>query len=216
MKYADPCVEHAKKAIRQEIRQRRNLITSEQSRKSGKAALKHLLAHPTYFNAKHIACFLSFDGEISTQAIIEQLIIDKTRCYLPKLKPMKPNRLWFLPYTHETKLIPNKLKIPEVDLAVNHAIRISQLDIILMPLVAFDIKGNRLGMGGGYYDATLAHLVGAKEKPLCFGLAFEEQKVDSIPSQPWDYPLDGIFTQKDFYSFEKNTDSTTTAFVAHK
>ncbi|WP_444996184.1 5-formyltetrahydrofolate cyclo-ligase [Aliikangiella sp. IMCC44359] len=195
-------IENLKKSIRANFRQLRNSITSEQATLAGKQLCNHLVAHPAYDRAENITCFLSFDGEIDTTPVVNQLIRDKKICYLPKLKPNKPNRLWFMPYSEDTPLKANKLNIQEVDLPVNHAIRVSELDLILMPLVAFDSTGNRLGMGGGFYDATLAHLKNAPRRPLCIGLAYEQQRVEKIPAEPWDFPLDGILTDKGFCSFQ--------------
>lgn len=192
-----------KAQIRQQIRKLRQSISPEQSLKAGNTLVNQITQHPIYTTSQNIACFLSFDGEISTQPLIERLWQDKKSCFLPKLKPNKPNRLWFMPYQFQQQLIPNRLGIPEVDLPVNHAMRISQLDLILMPLVAFDPLGNRLGMGGGFYDATLAYLNedNALKLPYLHGLAFDEQKQAAIPTDAWDIKLDGVFTEKQHYSF---------------
>ena len=82
-------------------------------------------------------------------------------------------------------------------------VRAWQLDAIFMPLVAFDDKGSRLGMGAGYYDVSLAHLRNRKfwRKPLLIGVAFECQKVRHIPSEPWDVSLDAVITEKKIYSY---------------
>jgi len=63
-----------------------------------------------------------------------------------------------------------------------------------MPLVAFDKKGNRLGMGAGYYDRTFGTL--SNQKIKLFGLGFEVQQVDAIPTEEWDIALDGMITEK--------------------
>ena len=153
----DP-IQQQKKIIRQEIRQLRKSISQEKSQQAAQELAKRLKVDSRYKNALNIACFISFDAEINTNPLIDMLFYDCKKVYLPKLKPVKPNRLWFMPYQQNSKLLDNRIGIPEVDLTVNHAIAVSKLDIILMPLVAFDLKGNRLGMGGGFYDATLAHL----------------------------------------------------------
>jgi len=192
-------IQQQKSQIRAHIRRLRRNISQTAASEAGFALAKWLHQLPQYPSAKHIACFWSFDGEIDTAPVINQLLKDKGRCYLPKLRPTKPNRLWFMPYTQGQTLDKNKLGIPEVDLPVNHAIAVSDIDILFMPLVAFDQMGNRLGMGGGYYDATLAPIKSAG--PLCIGLAFEAQKVATIPIEPWDFPLAGVLTEKSFYDF---------------
>lgn len=192
-----------KAEIRQTVRQLRQSVTQQAALNAATDISDKMTQLPFYQQSSHIACFLSFDGEIGTQFIIERLLQDKNQCFLPKLRPTKPNRLWFMPYQRNTPLEQNRFGIAEPNLPVNQARAVSQLDIILMPLVAFDDQGNRLGMGGGFYDATLAHL--AKEdhqsQPKCIGIAYDDQKVTDIPAEPWDFPLDGVLTEKAFYDF---------------
>jgi 5-formyltetrahydrofolate cyclo-ligase len=199
-------IQQQKQKIRNKVRKIRSQITGVQATKAGLALAEQLKKNEKYIKAKHIACFLSFDGEIETKALIDMVIKDKGICYLPKLKPTKPNRLWFMPYHSNSKLDKNRLGIPEVNLPVNHAIAVSKIDLILMPLVAFDLEGNRIGMGGGFYDATLSHLVAKKfayncPKPLSLGIAYQQQMIKKAPSQDWDFPLDGVLTEENLYWF---------------
>ncbi len=71
----------------------------------------------------------------------------------------------------------------------------NEINVFLLPLVAFDVSGNRLGHGGGFYDKLLSHFQGAKK----IGLAFELQKVDSIPAQAHDIKLDEVITESQIY-----------------
>ena len=72
-----------------------------------------------------------------------------------------------------------------------------------MPLVGFDLNGYRLGMGGGFYDTSLAYLRrrSAWKKPFLMGIAYECQKVETLPRDPWDIPLDAVLTEKKLYRF---------------
>ncbi len=79
--------------------------------------------------------------------------------------------------------------------------RVSQLDIVLFPLVAFDSSGGRLGMGGGFYDRTFAHLLNSRKRPGFVGVAYEEQQVASLPIEPWDIPLDAVVTPEKIYEW---------------
>lgn len=195
-------IQQQKKIIRQQFRQIRNKITGKQAEQAGLALAEQFKNIPEFQSAKNIACFISFDGEINTKPLIEMIIKDKDVCYLPKLKPNKPNRLWFLPYAKGVQLVNNRLGIPEVDLPVNHALAVSKLDLILIPLVAFDNQGNRLGMGGGFYDTSLAHLSNRTgSRPQCIGVAYQQQMVDAIPLEAWDFALDGVLTQQQSYRF---------------
>ncbi len=78
-----------------------------------------------------------------------------------------------------------------------------ELDLVFLPLVAFDRVGHRVGMGGGYYDRTFAFVQQMHHKPILIGLAYEMQQVDGLPFCTWDIPLDGVLTEKQLRLFQK-------------
>jgi 5-formyltetrahydrofolate cyclo-ligase len=118
-------------------------------------------------------------------------------CFLPILHPLKKNRLWFIEYTPDTHLAPNRFGILEPTRAGKGLVPAWSLDLVLMPVVAFDCKANRLGMGLGYYDMTFKlHQRHAFSPPVLLGLAYEFQCVAKLPVDSWDVPLDGIVTEK--------------------
>ena len=96
-----------------------------------------------------------FDGEISTDKLIKTLWAQDKHVYLPVLHPFNPNHLLFLRYLPDTPMLKNKFGIWEPKLNVQNVLPLDELDILFTPLVAFDKQGNRLGMGGGFYDRTL-------------------------------------------------------------
>lgn len=199
-----PEVQAQKSVIRQKVRKLRNQISPRESLVAGEHLCEHLVSMKQYRDAHSVACFLSFDGEINTAPLISALHQDNKICLLPYLRPSKPNKLWFMPYGKGDRLLKNRLGIPEVSKPINYAHRISTIDLLLMPLVAFDIKGNRLGMGGGFYDATLSHILEPgfiHRRPQCYGIAFERQKMEDLPNEPWDFPLDGAITENTIYRF---------------
>jgi len=190
-----------KSKFRQEIREGRKRVANHNRKQAEHQISTQLSSNINFVDSHHIACFLSFDGEISTNTIIDRIICSGRHCYLPKIKPLKPNQLWFMPYHLSSEMKNNRFGIAEVDLRANHAKRLSELDLVLVPLVAFDLNGNRLGMGGGFYDATFAHLRKSTKRPKFIGLAWQNQLLDKLPSDPWDLPLDGVCTEQRFYSF---------------
>ncbi len=97
-----------------------------------------------------MALFLSFDGELDTQPLIDQLWRAGKRVYLPVLHPFSPGNLLFLHYHPQSQLIVNRLKIREPKLDVRDVLPLAELDVLVTPLVAFDVSGQRLGMGGGF------------------------------------------------------------------
>ena len=178
--------------LRTEVRQRRRALTPQQQQQAAHQAAQQVADHPRIQAAHSVAIFLSFDGELPTRPAIERLWSLGKRVVLPVLHPFSPGHLLFLDYQPDTELIPNRLRISEPGLDVRHILPLPQLDVILTPLVAFDDSGQRLGMGGGFYDRTLAHW--RTHGPYPIGLAHECQQVETIPTEAWDVPLPEIIT----------------------
>lgn len=188
--------------IRQRMReQRRTMSKPEQQQRA--LQLSAMLIHSRFFtHSQHIAMYLANDGEINPHWLIEAAWQQDKRCYLPVLGLRPGNRLWFIPYDPDSTLVHNRFGIPEpVHARRQRLLKAHSLDLILMPLVAFDQQGNRLGMGGGFYDRTLSFLRQRHSwrKPRLIGLAYEFQRVDRLPSQEWDVPLDAIVTEDRIY-----------------
>jgi 5-formyltetrahydrofolate cyclo-ligase len=187
--------------IRKFIRsQRAKLLQHEQTDAANK-----IFAHISHLGLitrhQHFACYLPSRGEVDTHPIIDRIWEFKKRCYLPVLHWSKQNKLQFMPFAPDTTLKKNRYGIHE---PIHNASLIHPpwaIDIIFMPLVAFDIQGHRIGMGGGYYDRTLNFLLRRDTwtKPKLVGLAYEFQKVDLIENQPWDVPLNCIITEQAIY-----------------
>ncbi|OCG09115.1 5-formyltetrahydrofolate cyclo-ligase [Gilliamella sp. wkB178] len=176
--------------IRQTMRRRRRELSPSQRHIAQQAIYSKISAHPRVNSAKNIAIFLSFDGEINTQPIIEYLWQQNKSVYLPIIHPFAPKHLLFLNYTAKTPLIKNQFGILEPPLNVLNVIPLPELDIIFTPLVAFDDRGYRMGMGGGFYDRMLANYQEQQIFPI--GLAFACQKVEKIANKPWDVQLPEI------------------------
>lgn len=178
--------------LRTLIRQRRNSLSDEQQRTASFALRDRLLSIVSA--QQTIALYLTNDGEIDTSPIIDSLKEQNTRLLFPVLHPFKKGYLNFQSVNRETQWTLNKYKINEPQLNSITTTPISNIDVILMPLVAFDQQGNRLGMGGGYYDRTLAQIQSLPAKPKLIGLAHDCQEVDSLPYEDWDVPIDAIVT----------------------
>ncbi|MCK3657844.1 5-formyltetrahydrofolate cyclo-ligase [Pasteurellaceae bacterium Pebbles2] len=181
-----------RKTLRQQIRQTRQNLTALQQQQAAQSLTQQALALIEQRQAQHIALYLSFDGEISTQLLIEKLWQQGKNVYLPVLHPFAKGHLLFLNHRPDTALIKNKFGIFEPQLAVQNVFPAEKLDIIFTPLVAFDLQGNRLGMGGGFYDRTLANWQHKNFVPV--GLAHQCQQVKSLPVESWDIPLFAILS----------------------
>lgn len=179
---------------------RRNLSNSEQKTASSKLFTR-LTTHPKILNAKKIAISLSFDGEIDTFPFIKWCWAKNKQIYLPVIHPFSKGYLLFLQYSDRSEMIINQYKIAEPKLDLSHVCPIQALDLIFTPLVAFDNNGNRIGMGGGYYDRMLTPWFKNKTGPYPIGLAHNLQQVDKLPVEHWDVPLPEIITPSAHYFY---------------
>lgn len=185
--------------IRKAIRQKRQRLSKAQQHTAAWQLCSQVLSHPKVQNAQTIALFLSFDGEIDTQPLISQLWSLNKQVCLPILHPFHHHHLLFLRYSASTRLIKNRFSILEPRLNVNDVIPLSNIDIIFTPLVAFDKQGQRLGMGGGFYDRTLEDWHHKSFYPM--GLAHTCQLVNKLPIANWDIPLPEIITPEKIWHF---------------
>lgn len=174
--------------LRQSMRLKRQSLTASQQAQAAESIIPQALSLIESYQASHIAFYLPFNGEISPIPLMELLLQQGKKLYLPLLHPFTSGQLLFLNYDCKTSLKFNRLGIQEPMLDVRNIIPLQELEMIFTPLVACDKAGNRLGMGGGFYDRTLAqapHLISV-------GLAHECQQVEQLPIESWDMPLDHI------------------------
>ncbi len=165
---------------------------------AGLAAAK-LFVNLPFFQAEYIACYLPTEHEFDTQPIVNILSQSTRRCYLPMITEQKS--VQFSRYVAGDSLVANQFGILEPSEQIE-VIAPEKLDVVLMPLVAFDNYGHRLGMGGGYYDRTFNFLQHQpKRRVKMIGIAYALQQADSIVSDPWDIKLDGVITEKGYIKF---------------
>lgn len=184
--------------LRQNIRALRRNISPAQQADHGQRLAEKVLLQASFTHSQRIAVYLPNDGEIDPVHIIEQAWSQNKQIYLPVLSAHE-NSLLFAPYELDSLMCRNQFGIDEPDCAPEHWLKAEQMDLILLPLVAFDEEGNRMGMGGGFYDRSLANIRENKKKTQLIGLAHEIQKIDLLDTQSWDVPLDGIATEAKFY-----------------
>ena len=208
-----------KQSTRNALRKQRRSLSQEQQQEaaSNLAALAQTL--PLFLNAKQVAFYLPHDGEINPLPLLELALKQGKNCYLPKIHPANKPYLLFAPYFSEQSLLKNRYGILESTISWTQAKMPHELDVVFTPLVAFDNKGNRLGMGKGYYDYSFAFLRThhySKQQvqafgltrfkrhtqfqklnappPKLIGLAHHFQQVENIPTTQWDVPLNMIVT----------------------
>ncbi|MDC0088741.1 5-formyltetrahydrofolate cyclo-ligase [Porticoccaceae bacterium] len=183
--------------IRNSIRDKRRALTAAQQHTAA-VQLADLLCRQDFFlSAKRIGIYLANDGEIDPAHIIDAAFKDNKACFLPVIDPLTLNSLHFAEYRHGDVLQENRFGIPEPQLRSATIAPLWSLDLILVPLVAFDRDGNRIGMGGGFYDRSLASRSGQSSNTTLVGLAHQCQEIVSISHQSWDIPLHKIATDQE-------------------
>lgn len=191
-----------RQTLRKSIREKRKAISESQQQTFAHQAAKTAMRWLETFDPKKIALYLTNDGELDTQPLINELWKMEKAVYVPVLHPFHSGYLIFLEYSSVTPMVKNQYGIFEPKLNVSKLIPVSQLDVIFTPLVAFDRLGNRMGMGGGYYDRSLAHLYDGAGSPEIVGFAHECQRVERLPVETWDIPLSKIITPEKIYTCE--------------
>lgn len=184
--------------LRKKMNHMRKHISYRYKHMSSVAVTKNALNYLPIKKAKNIALFFSINGELNTYSLIYELLKNKKKIYLPVIHPFSFNQLLFIRYNYFTKLKINRLKIPEPKLNITDLIPLKLLDVIIMPILAFDHYGNRLGMGGGFYDRTLQN--NDQYKLLLIGLAYDFQRVPKLEKENWDVSLSSIITPYKIYS----------------
>lgn len=179
-------------SIRQYMRAQRNQLSPQQQLAEAKKLSQQLFNLPAMQRAQNIAVYLANDGEIDPVVFSERAIYRGKDIALPSMHPLKKGHMEFGPYHGKRRK--NQFGIEEPNNKYNSMLQGKQLDIVLMPLVAFDAQGGRLGMGGGYYDRTFEFLKNSQQKPKLIGLAHDFQQVESLPIESWDIPLNAIIT----------------------
>lgn len=169
---------------------RDNLNPEEQTLKNKKIAEK-LESLQIFKKASHVLFYYSVKGEVDTLELIERNI-DSKQLYLPVIQGK--SHFQAIPIKKPLELKRGFEGIPEPILSPT-GINDEKIELVITPGVAFDKKGNRIGMGKGYYDRYFQSGL----KSIKIGLAYEEQILDSVPKDPYDEPVDLVVTDQNIY-----------------
>ena len=174
--------------LRNELRQRRQAL-SRQTRLAAAAAVSDNFKQlPRWTEASSIGLYLANDGEVDTLPLSKLCRGRGMRLYLPVIN--SDSSLSFAEWATDAQLSGNRFGIDEPPAAAPRC-PVGALDILVLPLVGWDRRGGRLGMGGGFYDRTLATAGG----PLLVGLAYSVQELPRVPTDAWDIAVDFIVTE---------------------
>ncbi len=191
-----------KMKLRRHMYHVRTELTDEMCHQATKSITNHFLQSQLFKQSQHIAVYHAVANEVDTHLVVERIWQSDKTCYLPVLSESSQRtvpQLCFAHYTSQTELQKNCYGINEPIEAEYCSWQV--LDIVLVPLLAFDADAYRLGMGKGYYDATFADLLepqngSVKKAPYLLGLAYAFQEVAFLPRDQWDIQLRGILTEK--------------------
>lgn len=198
--------------LRRMLRKARRALTPSEQRQAALGLYRQLAQHPLFRRAKHISLYLPMDGEIDPRLLLRAAQRRGKATYLPVLSAWPRTKMVFQRVRPGEKLKPNRFRILEPRINVGQQRKVWALDLVLLPLVGFDDAGGRLGMGGGFYDRSLAYLSRRSHwrKPILLGLAHECQKVERLAQASWDVPLEGTVTDRKWY-FAEGTPLESTA-----
>ena len=201
-------IKEQRKIVRKKSRERRHALSFREQQIASQSLTKMIQRQPFFLRSKTFGYYIANDGEIDPAPVLNlNLNLKKSikkDFYLPVLQPLNTGKLWFLLHDDNeyktSSMQLNRFGIPEPRAAGNPR-SLFALDVVFMPLVAFDKSGGRLGMGGGFYDRSFSFKKdNAHKKPLLIGLAHHCQEWESLPTESWDIPLDAIMTDTGIFA----------------
>lgn len=182
-----------KKLLRLQINKKRRDLSEDFQQQASQLICAKLARHPKVLSATTVATYHSIHGEANPFPLVKSL--DK-QWLLPIVSGEK---MQFVNFHHQGNLIKNGYGILE-PIDKTSVVATSGIDVILAPLVSFDVECNRIGRGAGHYDRALAFMQQATgKKPYLIGIAYEFQRIDKIERESWDIPLDEVITEKREY-----------------
>ncbi|PQZ94204.1 MULTISPECIES: 5-formyltetrahydrofolate cyclo-ligase [Pseudomonas] len=195
--------------LRRMLRKARRELTPSEQRKAAQGLFRQLAQHPLFRRSRHISLYLPTDGEIDPRLLLRAAQRRGKATYLPVLSAWPRTKMVFQRVRPGEKLRPNRFRILEPRINLGQQRAVWALNLVLLPLVGFDETGGRLGMGGGFYDRSLAYLARRQNwrAPTLLGLAHECQKVERLTQASWDVPLAGTVTDKRWYIAEAPLES---------
>ncbi|WP_447554809.1 5-formyltetrahydrofolate cyclo-ligase [Vreelandella sp. EE22] len=189
-----------KNALRRELRRRRRALSPTQQRQAASRLCRRLQHLPELQRARRVSLYLPVGGEIDPTPLLGWLRKRRVTVYLPVLRPLSTNSLWFVRFDGDTPMVENRFGIREpctrFGARRHNRLPAWALDTLIVPLVGFDSEANRMGMGGGFYDRTLAFMQGNGPKPRLVGVAHACQEVNRLSVEPWDIPLDAVVSDE--------------------
>jgi 5-formyltetrahydrofolate cyclo-ligase len=183
----------SKGEIRDAALKARKELSHEELLELSNAVMKNVISSSEYKNSKVVATYVAKRDEVKTEGIIRHSLKLGKRVLVPVSHPESTSLVFSEIRDHERELAPGHFGVPEPINQYLRPVPLNDADLILVPLIAWDDRGYRLGYGKGYFDSALA---GAAVSSVTMGLGLEYQHVKKIPEEKHDVPLKAIATER--------------------
>ncbi len=182
---------------RREMRNLRKALTPLQRMQAAEAVAAQLLSHDAFCDAHDVAVYFAVQGELPLMHTVNAARRSGKHLWMPIVRD--DATLGFAPWSASAPMQANRFGIPEPVVAISSWRSGMELDLVLLPLLAFDRSGNRLGTGAGFYDRSFAALTQGERprKPILVGVSYAAQEVPVISAEIWDVRLDCIVTERE-------------------
>jgi 5-formyltetrahydrofolate cyclo-ligase len=195
--------------LRKSMRGQRLALPLHTRRHSEQSVVRHIRREPQFIRSRKIGIYLDAFGEVPTRALINLSFRLCKSVYLPvvhlKNKPLAWSRVTRHQWQNK-RMSRHRLGMKQP--SKQRGVTIRSFDYLFMPLVAFDLKGHRIGMGGGFYDRSLASCANISgyhkfkpSKPFRVALAYDFQRVEAIQSNTWDISIHAVVTPTEYRRF---------------
>lgn len=185
--------------LRRHFRRKRRALNPGEQADHAEAVARHFFARGLHLKGRTVGLYFANDGELDATPLLARLLRTRKRLALPVVG--ERGEMAFYRYRADTRLVANRYGILEPAPGARYVAPLS-IDLLLVPLVAFDCFGVRLGMGAGYYDRFLGRIPAAM-RPRLVGLAHDCQRsLDPLPFDSWDVPLYGVITESGWQTFD--------------
>ena len=192
---------NTKDSLRERVYSKRKNLSEKERLDAEESLLSIWDSVKDSYKANKIALYWSVNGEIPTNSLISYFLKDGSECFLPVISDDKENKLLkFSLYEEESSLIKNRFDIPEP--SKSKFVDLTDIDIVFLPCVCFDSRGNRIGMGSGFYDKTLSKLPDKRNTKLII-LAYDFQEVESCLPEIHDIKADACLTPNQYLNFKE-------------
>ncbi len=158
-----------------------------------KSVEENVLSSPEYQEAQTVACYVSKEEEVSTEGILRRSLATGKRVLVPTIRPSTPDLVFSELRDYDAELAPGTFGVLEPTAGHLRPAPLGNAGLVLVPLVAWDERGHRLGYGKGYFDRALARLT---MDTSTMGLGLEAQRVPEIPAEKEDVALMAIATER--------------------